>query len=470
MSCQRFGERPWEHADPILNPLLRRRHRPRNGQQAARPFLGRERRGVRTGDRLLGQGCFPAIGSAQRRAPALGARAAGTRGWTTDDGRWAPGRSGLCSEAASLDSPSRPPTIAALENHCTLGSPRGRWIKEHSAHGHDVAAHNGPRPPPFAQRFAVDPEAVDAILFQEWGARDEADGWLATGIEDSIGRSLGGWRGAAVFAEWGSERNPEFAIEVPSREWCDIDHTRLGAWRGAFSGLGLVHGCENSWCPRALLGVDQAGIVDVLQVRGFFVDLLPFARLRRAPSLLPPGEEREGRRPLALTSEEGDIVADYLATGGEVALPRAGARSDDRWFAPWSRYWRTADGQEIDGRVRYVAPGGGDRRPWELSWCRRFRAGSAGSGEPHRELRRTGSARSARRRRGQSDDRPGAAEPIRRRCRRPARVVSAKRLVALLTGFVGQRRMTRRWAGRADWAGAGRWPISARGGRRRRSP
>ena len=112
-----------------------------------------------------------------------------------------------------------------------------RWLKSVAPHGHIISMHNGPRIPPFAERFRADPEAVDAIMFQEWGTRGRDDGWLAAGIEDSIRAALKGWRGSAVFAEWGYERNPDFDLKVPHHEFCDRSHTRRSAWRGTFCGL-----------------------------------------------------------------------------------------------------------------------------------------------------------------------------------------------------------------------------------------
>ena len=102
----------------------------------------------------------------------------------------------------------------------------GRWIKETAPHGHVLSMHNGPRLPPFAQRFRADPEAVDAIMFQEWGTRDRDDGWLAAGIEEAIAEAFDGWQGSAVFAEWGYERNPGYELKLPIHEFCDRNHTR----------------------------------------------------------------------------------------------------------------------------------------------------------------------------------------------------------------------------------------------------
>ncbi len=190
-----------------------------------------------------------------------------------------------------------------------------RWIKEHAPHGHPVAAHNGPRLPPFAERFRNDPSAVDLILFQEWGSRGEHDGWLAAGIEESIDASLAGWQGSAIFAEWGYERNPEFDLNVPSHEFCDADHTRRGAWRGAFRAMGLIHGFENSWGPWALLDQDQPGLEYLLLVRRFFTEIVPFAALRRC-------SRRDRRR----------SSADWPESPG---VGNSGARSDRGLSSGW---------------------------------------------------------------------------------------------------------------------------------------
>lgn len=244
-----------------------------------------------------------------------------------------------------------------------------RWIKATAPHGHIVSAHNGPRLPPFAERFAADPEAVDAIMFQDWGARDAEEGWLATGIEDAITAALAGWTGSAVFAEWGYERNPDFALKVPHHEFCDRDHTRRGAWRGAFQALGIIHGFENTWGPWAALDEDQPGLADLLQVRRFFTDIVPFAELRPAPELILGDEWKPGRRPLALATADRSRIAVYLPAGGEVAVATPGAAAAHAsWFDPRMGALSPATGSGTDDVIRFVAPGGGGERPgdWVL--------------------------------------------------------------------------------------------------------
>ena len=201
-----------------------------------------------------------------------------------------------------------------------------RWIKQHAPHGHPVAAHNGPRLPPFVQRFATDPTAIDLILFQEWGSRSENDGWLAAGIEEMIDASLAGWQGSAVFAEWGYERNPAFDLNVPAHEFCDVDHTRRGAWRGAFRALGIIHGFENSWGPWALLDEDQPGMRDLLHVRRFFTEVVPFADLRVAPDAIEADPAPLGMNPQAMATGNRDLVVVYLPVGGSVVVTAAVGR------------------------------------------------------------------------------------------------------------------------------------------------
>ena len=60
--------------------------------------------------------------------------------------------------------------LASISPRPTAGRIRiARWIKATAPHGHVVAMHNGPRMPPFAERFRADPEAVDAIILSGLG-------------------------------------------------------------------------------------------------------------------------------------------------------------------------------------------------------------------------------------------------------------------------------------------------------------
>lgn len=230
----------------------------------------------------------------------------------------------------------------------------GRWIKGTAQHGHILSMHNGPRLPPFAERFRADPEAVDAIMFQEWGTRDAAEGWLATGIETAISDALDGWHGSAVFAEWGYERNPDYELKLPSHEHCDRNHTRRSAWRGICSGYGIVAGFENSWGPWMDLENDLPGVGDLEVLNRFLREEVPFHTFRPAPGLVE-GEFAPGHRPLAIASADTAIV--YFPAGGEARL-RVGR--DAEWLDPRTGQrhpakdeggaWRAPDGTDEDGR------------------------------------------------------------------------------------------------------------------------
>ena len=241
-----------------------------------------------------------------------------------------------------------------------------RWIRSIAPHGHVVAVHNGPREPAFARRFAADPEAIDTILFQEWGTRDEESGWLAAGIEEQIDRSLAGWPGTAVFAEYGYERNPDLPLLIPSHAYCDPDHTRRGAWRGAFRGLGVIHGFENSWGPFQLLDRDQPGLAYLLHLRRFLTEVVPFHRLRPAPDVLADGEWAPGHQPSALATPGRELAAVYLPAGGAVklSLPHAGSYTA-RWYDPRTGELAAAKPAPGGDALQFAAPAGGGARPWD---------------------------------------------------------------------------------------------------------
>ena len=244
-----------------------------------------------------------------------------------------------------------------------------RWIKAHSAHGHCVAAHNGPGMPPFARRFAADPGAVDTIMFQEWGTSDAERGWLAAGIEESIDRSLEGWQGSAVLAEWGYERNPEFGLRVPGHLHCDEDHTRRGGWRAVFRGMGIIHGFENSWGPWALLDEDQPGVHALMHLRRFVTEVVPFQDMRPSPDFLDPGDAETGYRPQCLATADRRVVAAYLPAGGEVVLSGLDGERNEQWFDPRTGDLVPAKRQDAGSRSRFVPPSDdSDARPgdWVL--------------------------------------------------------------------------------------------------------
>lgn len=244
----------------------------------------------------------------------------------------------------------------------------GRWIKATAPHGHILSMHNGPVIPPFAERFRADPEAVDSVMYQEWGSRDEENGWLAIGIEDSIDRAFKGWTGSAVYAEWGYERNPDFALKLPPHEFCDRDHCRRAAWRGTFSGLGIIAGYENSWGPWMKLEEDLPGAADMPHVARFFREIVPFTRLRpdRAAA---KGTFEPGRKPLVLTTPERDVLCVYLPTGGEAEIETGGVRFDRaEWFDPRTGALTPASVTSGGATLRLTSPGGTGEAGRPLDW------------------------------------------------------------------------------------------------------
>ena len=239
-----------------------------------------------------------------------------------------------------------------------------RWIKRTAPHGHIVSVHNGPTTPPFAERFCQDPTAIDAIMLQTWGTTGADDGWLAAGIEETAARALAGWPGSALLAEWGYERNPGFELRMPGHRHCDVDHTRRGAWRGAFSGLGIIHGFENSWGPWGVLDRDQPGLAQLLYAGPVTTEIAPFTRLAPAPELVAAQELPPGHRPLALASAERDLLCYYMPVGGAITPPAdSGSWGQARWFDPREGSLQAA--RPTSARA-FVPPQGGQLdRPWD---------------------------------------------------------------------------------------------------------
>jgi hypothetical protein len=243
-----------------------------------------------------------------------------------------------------------------------------RWIKATAAHRHLVSMHNGPRVPPFAERFRFDPEAVDCIMYQEWGSREREDGWLAAGIEESITRALEGWKGSAVFAEWGYERNPEFELKLPHHEFCDRDHTRRSAWRGTFAGRCIISGFDNSWGPWMALDQDQPGVADVTRVKRFFTEVVPFEKLKPRTDLVR-GIFAPGTRPLVLTAPSNAVVSVYFPVGGSVEI-EVGAADLRRaqWFDPRTGSLTEAKITIGGGTLKAAAPAETDSEGHPHDW------------------------------------------------------------------------------------------------------
>lgn len=228
-----------------------------------------------------------------------------------------------------------------------------RWVKALSPHGHVISVHNAPQLPPFAERFRLDPGAVDAVMFQDWGTTGETDAWLTAGIEDSIRRSFAGWSGSVVFVEYGYERNEALPLTFPPFTHLDAAHNRRGAWRGVFSGVGVCNGFENSWGPVMDLEHDQEGVRYFQHLHRFATGVVPFLRLCPAQELLvlPDGGYERGHAPLILASGERDVVAVYFPAGGAATLdlPQQGALTA-QWYDP-----RTGEVQA--GPVAWTADG-----------------------------------------------------------------------------------------------------------------
>ena len=210
----------------------------------------------------------------------------------------------------------------------------GHLMRRIAPHGHNIAIHNGPVMPSFGKRFASDPYVIDTVMFQTWGTVDERDGWLAAGIEDQIPKSLGDWLGSAILSEYGYEFNPDLPPMMLAHQYCDPDHTRRGAWRGAMSGLGIIQGFENTWGPAQVLDQDQAGLTSLLHLRHFFTGLVPFDRLQPVTGLARSSDSAAGHAPLAMATPERDIVVVYLPVGGEVSLEPGLAGHKEHWFDP----------------------------------------------------------------------------------------------------------------------------------------
>ena len=221
----------------------------------------------------------------------------------------------------------------------------GHLIRRIAPHDHIIAIHNGPVMPSFGKRFASDPLVIDTVMFQTWGTTGEADGWLAAGIEEQIPKSLGDWPGSALLSEYGYEFNPDLPPMMLGHQHCDPDHTRRGAWRGAMSGLGVIHGFENSWGPFQILDRDQPGLEFLLHLRRFFTEVVPFHRLRPVSDLAHTSDGRRGYQPLVMTSPERDIAVIYLPAGGEVTIGMDVSSLPAKWFDP-----RT--GTVVDGGTR----------------------------------------------------------------------------------------------------------------------
>jgi hypothetical protein len=235
---------------------------------------------------------------------------------------------------------------------------RARWIKSLSPHGHVISVHNAPQLPPFAERFRLDPGAVDAVMFQDWGTIGKEDAWLTAGIEDSIRKSFADWGGSVVFVEYGYERNPDLPLTFPPFAYLDAAHNRRGAWRGVFSGVGVCNGFENSWGPVMDLENDQEGVRCFEHLHRFVTEVVPFHRLRPAPELIvePEPAYARGTAPLALASGGRDLATVYFPAGGRATLRLPEGAYTAQWYDPRTGAVGAAEAVRTPNGLQVTAP------------------------------------------------------------------------------------------------------------------
>ena len=248
-----------------------------------------------------------------------------------------------------------------------------RWLKSLSPHGHIISVHNAPQMPPFAQRFKLDPGAVDAVMFQVWGTTGEQDAWLTAGIEEAIRKSFADWSGSAVFVEYGYERNADLPLTFPPFTYLDAEHNRRGAWRGVFCGMGICNGFENSWGPVMDLERDQEGVRYFQHLHRFVTEVVPFHKLRPAQQLLAEPElaYAQGYTPLVLASEERDLVAVYFPAGGRAMLMLPSSGYTAQWYDPREGTVHAGRMDQTSAGLQVAAPldkdAEGQPRDWVLT-------------------------------------------------------------------------------------------------------
>ncbi len=254
-----------------------------------------------------------------------------------------------------------------------------RLIRTWGPHGHPIAVHTMREPhPPYAERLARYPE-IEVILFQHWGTTDAAYAWLAAGIEEAIARQCHGARQVCVLAEYGYESAPAWGTLPPGHRHLTAEHTRRGAWRGAFAGLCVFSGFDNTWGPALGVEPDCPGAGQLRHLRHYLTRRVPGAQLRPVtlPDLRGGRPELPGGTPRALATPDQRVVAIYLPAGGGLGLssarlqgavatwfdPRSGAekpataerRGEEGWFSP-----PDGDHSTADWVLTVERPGGGE--------------------------------------------------------------------------------------------------------------
>jgi hypothetical protein len=241
----------------------------------------------------------------------------------------------------------------------------GRFVKSIASHGHPIAVHNGPVQPPFAQRFKTAPGVIDLIMFQTWGTSGENDAWLAAGIEDTISSSMKDWEGSFILAEYGYERNPELDMRFPYHTYISPEHTRRGAWRGAFSATGIIHGWENTWGPWWIPDKDQDGMKYLLILKKFFTKFIEFHRFIPDNGVLDQSVVYEDRKkPLCMSTLKKDAFIVYLPVGGTLSLKLKEKQVNEcLWFNPKTGKIKAATPKSKGTTSEFETP---DKNDWVL--------------------------------------------------------------------------------------------------------
>ena len=237
-----------------------------------------------------------------------------------------------------------------------------RIIRLAGPHDHPITVHTMTDPTPtFAERLARYPE-IDIILYQNWGRRDEDYAWLAGGIEEAIARQCAGARQVCVLSEYGYERDPASDTLPPGHAHLTADHTRRGAWRGAFMGVCVFSGFDNTWGPVLTVEPDCPGAGQLRHLWTYLTEIAPFTSVRPVdlPGLTGGQPELPYSQSRALASADRSLVAVYLPAGGRLALPAdLAAGITARWFDPRTGAEHPAEHTtDADGQRWHIPPTG----------------------------------------------------------------------------------------------------------------
>jgi len=137
----------------------------------------------------------------------------------------------------------------------------------------------------------------------------------------------------------------------------DPERTRRGAWRGAFSGTGIIHGFENTWGPWWIPDEDQEGMKYLLTLKDFFTNTVEFHRFKPDPRIIDQSVRYKfGTKPLCMSTGQGDAVLLYLPVGGSVTLnlPNAG-EFESLWYDPRTGEVSKAQKEIGKGKAKFQA-------------------------------------------------------------------------------------------------------------------